>query len=125
MAGALSGDLMRCSVGFFPRCLPRRAHDKAAEFYHRHHQHFPCRAVDIGITGLAEADADIFLAARDVERPEHPVPQRKHRPVILVEMLGRGAVVDLVLRRADENMFQRGAKRNPQMRMAQIRQHEI
>lgn len=57
---------------------------------------------------------------RDVERTEHPVPERQVDTEVLVEVSGRVTVVNLVLRRAVQHMFDHGPERQPDMAVTQI-----
>ncbi len=51
----------------------------------------------------------------DVEPAEEVVPEREDRAHVPVAMLWQHAVVDLVLRRADENVIEDGAERDPEL----------
>src|SRR5712671_6252497 len=70
----------------------------------------PDRAVQRRI-GAGDAEPDGLARPRHVERAEQPVPQREDEAEIAVPVLGRDAVVDLVLRRADDDVAERTAPR--------------
>src|SRR5437763_7838115 len=76
---------------------------------------------------LADAVAAHFaLFARDIQRAERPIPYRQREAEVLVEMLGIGGMVDLMVRRALEQFPRQPLGRNPEMAVAQMApgQHE-
>src|SRR5207247_11216991 len=64
--------------------------------------------------------SEVLGTMRYVEGAEHPVPEREIAAHVAIPVLGRDAVVDLVLRRADEDMLQRRPPGDPKMRMVQL-----
>lgn len=95
-----------------------------ANLARRFHEGRDDQAVDRQVTVIislpgAELDA-LRRWAGDVERAEHPVPERQVDREVLVEVPGRIAVVDLVLGRAVQHVLDHRPERQPDMAMPQI-----
>ena len=63
---------------------------------------------------------DLAFGRRNVQGPEHPVPQREAASQILVEMRRIARVVNLMMGRAHEQPAQPSGKCNPDLRMLQV-----
>ena len=72
-----------------------------------------------GWPGEAEGEG-LARLLRHIERAEHPVPQRKARTEVLVEVLRIGRVMHLMMRGADEDAPEHAAERNPHVRMLEM-----
>ena len=70
--------------------------------------------------GICQTEFKNFMCRRHIKRPEHPVPDRKHLAIILV-MMARGArVVDLMLCRRNQDVFQNTPIAESDMSVAQV-----
>jgi hypothetical protein len=63
---------------------------------------------------------DLAFGRRNVQGPEHPVPQREAASQILVEMRRIARVVNLMMGRAHEQPAQPSGKCDPDLRMLQV-----
>ena len=94
----------------------------------RFHQEPAQTAVRLGdqiALTVRKAKGQVLPPARDVERAEHPVPDRQDLPVVPVVMPWVAAVVDLVLRGRDDDVFQNRTKAQPDMAVSQVRPGKI
>ena len=61
-----------------------------------------------------------YLFAWQDQCAKHPIPKGKHFSVVTIPVLGSCAVMDLVVGGANEDMIEKGAKREPDVRVMQI-----
>src|SRR5258706_13811069 len=74
---------------------------------------------------LGQAVFQVLFAAWHIQRSEQAIPKRKDKPKVLVEMARRRAVMDLVLRRADEDAANERAIGYPTGGLPQVVAKEI
>ena len=97
----------------------------AGRFHERRDDQAVQRQVTV-VIALPGAELDAFRCpAGDVERAEHPVPERQVDREVLVEVPGRIAVVDLVLGRAVQHMLHHRPERQPHMAVPQVHRQRI
>src|SRR5437762_2223665 len=85
----------------------------------RHHQRAGDR-VRIAALGLDTEAQLLSLPAGDVQRPEQPIPDAQTKSEVLVEMDRIGRVMDLMVRRAQEQATPDAREDDPEMRMLQV-----
>src|SRR5262249_51487838 len=66
-----------------------------------------------------------FLFLRDTARAKHPVPEREGYDKILVPMVWGGAVMNLVLSWAEENMAEYRSKGQPDVGVPQVAAEDV
>src|SRR6187455_2332017 len=68
----------------------------------------------------SEPELDLLALVRHIERAEYPVPQRQAEAEVLAVVPWRGAVMDLVMRRALDDVAEPAADGQPDVAVAQM-----
>src|SRR5262249_10844629 len=69
---------------------------------------------------VAKPETQLGALRRHMKRPVEPVPERQLEAAVHAPVVGIGAVVDLVVRRTDEEMPEPAAERDPDMPVPEI-----
>jgi hypothetical protein len=126
-AGAATGNEGLLSPRLIGRRQRRRPRRSSGEQLSESQRRLPERSdqlapqrICVRAIRLDSEGRDLAFGRRNVQGPEHPVPQREAASQILVEMRRIARVVNLMMGRAHEQPAQPSGKCNPDLRMLQV-----